>query len=103
MNYLVGGKAPGRLGNAHPNIVPYQDFRTRDGCLILAVGNALQFRRFCPVCGQAEWADDPRFATTPRSEEHRLGKDGVSTCSSWWSPFPTLDNKPPKLTKYSEQ
>src|SRR5690606_34132984 len=60
MNYLVGGTAPGRLGNAHPNIVPYQDFRTRDGYLILAVGNDLQFRRFCQVCGQAAWADDPR-------------------------------------------
>ncbi|MCD0501601.1 CaiB/BaiF CoA transferase family protein [Bordetella petrii] len=71
MNYLVGGKAPGRLGNAHPNIVPYQDFRTRDGYLILAVGNDLQFRRFCQVCGQAEWADDARYATNPARIEHR--------------------------------
>ncbi|OZI82600.1 MULTISPECIES: CaiB/BaiF CoA transferase family protein [Bordetella] len=71
MNYLVGGTAPGRLGNAHPNIVPYQDFRTRDGYLILAVGNDLQFRRFCQVCGQAAWADDPRFATNPARIAHR--------------------------------
>ncbi|MBV7483311.1 CaiB/BaiF CoA-transferase family protein [Bordetella sp. BOR01] len=71
MNYLVGGKAPGRLGNAHPNIVPYQDFRTRDGYMILAVGNDLQFKRFCQACGQAQWADDARFATNPARIAHR--------------------------------
>ena len=47
MNYLVGGMVPTRLGNAHPNIVPYQVFATRDGYLILAVANDRQFARFC--------------------------------------------------------
>ena len=63
MNYLVGGKAPGRLGNAHPNIVPYQAFATAEGHLILAVGNDHQFARFCTTAGAPELAQDPRFAT----------------------------------------
>src|SRR5690606_24211882 len=49
MNYLTTGKAPGRLGNAHPNIVPYEAFPTADGYIILAVGNDSQFRSFCHV------------------------------------------------------
>jgi crotonobetainyl-CoA:carnitine CoA-transferase CaiB-like acyl-CoA transferase len=56
MNYLVGGKAPRRMGNAHPNIVPYQDFPTADGDMILAIGNDGQFARFCEVAGHAGWA-----------------------------------------------
>ncbi|TLX64076.1 CoA transferase [Stutzerimonas nosocomialis] len=63
MNYLTTGVAPRRLGNAHPNIVPYQDFPTADGDLILTVGNDGQFRKFCEVAGKPGWADDPRFAT----------------------------------------
>jgi crotonobetainyl-CoA:carnitine CoA-transferase CaiB-like acyl-CoA transferase len=62
-NYLIGGMVPPRLGNAHPNIVPYQAFATVDGHVILAIGNDAQFRRFCEVAGHAEWADDPRFAS----------------------------------------
>jgi crotonobetainyl-CoA:carnitine CoA-transferase CaiB-like acyl-CoA transferase len=62
-NYLVGGVVPGRLGNAHPNIVPYQAMPTADGHVILAVGNDGQFRRFCQVAGRAELADDPRFVS----------------------------------------
>lgn len=62
MNYLVGGKIPGRLGNAHPNIVPYQVFATADGFMVLAIGNDAQFRRFAELNGQV-WADDPKFAT----------------------------------------
>ena len=62
-NYLVGGLNPTRLGNAHPNIVPYQSFVARDGHLIVAVGNDGQFRRYCEVIGAAELADDPRFVT----------------------------------------
>ena len=62
MNYLVGGAAPGRLGNAHPNIVPYQSFPTADGSIIVAVGNDPQFARFAAVLEAAEWAGDPRFA-----------------------------------------
>lgn len=62
-NYLVSGEAPRRYGNAHPNIVPYQAFATRDGHMILAIGNDGQFRRFCELVGRAGLADDPRFAT----------------------------------------
>ncbi|MEE4858281.1 CaiB/BaiF CoA-transferase family protein [Pseudomonas alliivorans] len=63
MNYLTTGVAPRRLGNAHPNIVPYQDFPTADGNFILTVGNDSQFRKFAEVAGQSQWATDPRFLT----------------------------------------
>ncbi len=61
MNFLTSGLPPRRLGNAHPNIVPYQDFPSADGDFLLAVGNDSQFRKFCEVAGQREWADDSRF------------------------------------------
>ncbi len=61
-NYLIGGKPPQRMGNAHPNVVPYQTFPTRDGDMILAVGNDNQFRKFCVAAGIAEIGVDPRFA-----------------------------------------
>ncbi|WP_332119722.1 CaiB/BaiF CoA-transferase family protein [Azorhizobium caulinodans] len=63
MNYLVSGKAPARLGNAHPNIVPYQVFPVADGYVIIAVGNDGQFRRFCTVLGIPETGTDPDYAT----------------------------------------
>ncbi len=63
MNYLVSGKAPVRLGNAHPNISPYEVVPTADGHLILAVGNDGQFRRLCTILGIAAAADDERFST----------------------------------------
>jgi crotonobetainyl-CoA:carnitine CoA-transferase CaiB-like acyl-CoA transferase len=63
MNYLVGGQVPRRLGNAHPNVVPYQTFAAADGHLILAIGNDAQFRRFCEVAGVPEMGADPRYAT----------------------------------------
>ena len=53
-NYLVGGKVPGRLGNAHPNIVPYQTFETADGHIIIAVGTDRQFKEYCTIIGVAE-------------------------------------------------
>ena len=61
-NYLVGGIVPGLMGNAHPNIVPYQDFPTQDGRIIVAVGNDEQFRRFAAILGRREWGQDERFA-----------------------------------------
>lgn len=70
-NYLVGGMVPTRMGNAHPNIVPYQDFPTADGDMILAIGNDGQFARFCAVAGHPEWAVDARFATNPQRVAHR--------------------------------
>lgn len=71
MNYLTTGTPPRRLGNAHPNIVPYQDFPTADGDFILTVGNDSQFRKFAEVAGQPHWADDPRFATNTQRVAHR--------------------------------
>ncbi|MCC6075833.1 CaiB/BaiF CoA transferase family protein [Pseudomonas sp. GCM10022188] len=71
LNYLTTGVAPRRLGNAHPNIVPYQDFPTADGDFILTVGNDGQFRKFCEVAGHPEWADDPRFANNSARVAHR--------------------------------
>jgi crotonobetainyl-CoA:carnitine CoA-transferase CaiB-like acyl-CoA transferase len=71
MNYLVGGKAPTRLGNAHPNIVPYQDFPTRDGDVIIAVGNDAQFVRLCGALGLDELALDDRYATNQGRVAHR--------------------------------
>ncbi|HXV39684.1 MAG TPA: CaiB/BaiF CoA-transferase family protein [Steroidobacteraceae bacterium] len=71
LNYLVTGKAPGRRGTAHPNIVPYQAFATKDGYLMLAVGNDRQFADFCRVAGRAGLAKDERFATNAARVEHR--------------------------------
>jgi len=71
LNYLTTGVPPQRLGNAHPNIVPYQDFPTADGDFILTVGNDGQFRRFCEVAGHPEWASDARFASNAQRVAHR--------------------------------
>jgi len=70
-NYLSSGQAPRRLGNAHPNIVPYQDFPTADGDMILAIGNDGQFARFCSIAGHPEWAADERFSTNPARVANR--------------------------------
>jgi formyl-CoA transferase len=71
MNYLVGGRVPGRIGNAHPNIVPYQTFACADGHLIVAVGNDGQFAKFCEVAKRREWAADARFARNADRVRHR--------------------------------
>ena len=71
MNYLTTGVSPKRLGNAHPNIVPYQDFPTADGDFILTVGNDSQFRKFAQVAGRPEWADDPRFVSNKQRVANR--------------------------------
>ncbi len=63
MNFLATGTSPTRLGNAHPNIAPYQTFATSDGHFILAVGNDGQFARFAAIVGASELASDARFAT----------------------------------------
>lgn len=70
-NQLVGRTNPTRMGNAHPNIVPYQVFPTRDGHMVLAVGNDGQFARFCEAAGHPDVARDARFATNPARVEHR--------------------------------
>lgn len=70
-NYLVGGEVPRRLGNAHPNIVPYQSFRARDREFILAVGNDTQFAALAALLGEPHWAQDGRFASNAARVLHR--------------------------------
>jgi crotonobetainyl-CoA:carnitine CoA-transferase CaiB-like acyl-CoA transferase len=70
-NYLTSGRQPGRLGNQHPNIVPYQAFAVADGHVVVAVGNDAQFARFCEVVGRPELAGDPRYATNSARLENR--------------------------------
>ncbi|HVT23976.1 MAG TPA: CaiB/BaiF CoA-transferase family protein [Rhizomicrobium sp.] len=70
-NYLAGHMVPARLGNAHPNIVPYQVFATADGFLILAVANDAQFRRFCNAAGIEQLPGDARFTTNSDRVQHR--------------------------------
>jgi len=71
LNYLTSGQTPQRMGNAHPNIVPYQAFAAADGHLIVTVGNDSQFRHLCEALGEAEWAVDPRFVTNAQRVAHR--------------------------------
>lgn len=70
-NFLLGGASPTRLGNAHPNIVPYQVFPCSDGHLIIACGNDTQFAALCALFGKPKLADDPRFATNPSRVKNR--------------------------------
>ena len=70
-NFLIGGVVPKRLGNAHPNIVPYQAFPTSDGHIIIAVGNDQQFSRLCDALGEADLASDERFKTNAARVNNR--------------------------------
>ncbi len=89
-NYLISGHAPQRLGNTHPNIVPYQAFATSDSHIILAVGNDDQFRRFCASAGVPDLAKDPRYSTNADRVGNRetlipLLSDIFKTRSkAWW-------------------
>jgi crotonobetainyl-CoA:carnitine CoA-transferase CaiB-like acyl-CoA transferase len=76
-NYLATGDSPPRLGNAHPNIVPYQAFETADGDVILACGNDNLFRKFCEVADCRHLAVDPRFATNGQRVVHRAALDAI--------------------------
>jgi crotonobetainyl-CoA:carnitine CoA-transferase CaiB-like acyl-CoA transferase len=69
--YLNTGQVPLRQGNTHPSLTPYQDFPTRDGAMLLAIGNDGQFARFCAAAGRPEWSKDARFATTAARVQHR--------------------------------
>ncbi|MBV7518752.1 CaiB/BaiF CoA-transferase family protein [Ensifer sp. ENS12] len=71
LNFLVSGKAPRRLGNAHPNIAPYQVFPTSDGHLIVAVGNDRQFVKFCTLLDRADLATDERYRTNALRVQNR--------------------------------
>jgi len=70
-NYLVGGKIPTRWGNAHPNIVPYQSFKTADGYLVIGVASEVIWKRFCQAIGRVELTDDARFANNSKRVENR--------------------------------
>jgi crotonobetainyl-CoA:carnitine CoA-transferase CaiB-like acyl-CoA transferase len=70
-NYFSTGRPPKRIGNLHPNIVPYQPFRTSDGSVILACGNDNLYRKFCEVAGRPELAGDARFASNGKRVENR--------------------------------
>ena len=69
--FLATGESPRRQGNSHPSLVPYQDFPTADGAMLLAIGNDGQFARFCAAIGRPEWATDARFATNTLRVQHR--------------------------------
>lgn len=71
MNFLASGQSPSRMGNAHPNICPYDVFETANGHIILAVGNDGQFQRCCTVLGLSETASDPRFVDNRTRVKHR--------------------------------
>ena len=70
-NYLVGRKVPTRWGNAHPNIVPYQNFQTADGYLVIGVASEVIWKRFCEAVGQRDLINDPRFADNSKRVENR--------------------------------
>ncbi|MCB1337713.1 MAG: CoA transferase [Maritimibacter sp.] len=85
MNYLATGRAPGRLGNAHPNLVPYEALPVEDGHVIVAVGNDRQFRACAGVLGLGALADDVRFATNAARVENRglLGEILAEATALW--------------------
>ena len=90
MNYLASGKNPQRLGNAHPNIVPYQAFQTSDGFIILAVGNDAQFSRFCDLAKCSELGTDERYRKNADRVKNRdtlvpqIIKIMQSNSTQWW-------------------
>ncbi|MGZ9059189.1 MAG: CaiB/BaiF CoA transferase family protein, partial [Burkholderiaceae bacterium] len=77
MNYLTSGRAPGRAGNAHPNIVPYQVFAAADGHVVVAVGNDSQFVKFCEVAGTPHLATDARYRRNADRVRNRDALIGV--------------------------
>ena len=94
LNFLVGGTVPTRLGNAHPNIVPYQTFQTKDGHIIMAVGTDRQFKEYCTIIGVPEIADEDRFKTNRSRVENRTilipliaGPMKVRTTANWIAAF----------------
>jgi len=86
LNFLVSGRPPQRLGNAHPSIVPYEVFPVADGHIIIAVGNDGQFRRLCEVLGRAEMGANPDYATNPARVENRIALIAIlSALTMAWS------------------
>lgn len=85
LNYLISGKPPGHMGNAHMNIAPYEVVPVKDGHIILAVGNDGQFQRFCKVVGLDQMAGQEEFATNPARVTHRvaLREKIVEALATW--------------------
>ncbi|HWP35844.1 MAG TPA: CoA transferase [Thermodesulfobacteriota bacterium] len=75
--HFMTGRVPGRLGNRHPTIAPYETYRTADGHVIVAVGNDALWAKFCEAIGEPALRDDPRFATNPKRVEHREALNAV--------------------------
>jgi len=88
-NYLISGNVPQRMGSAHPNIAPYQSFATKDGHLLLAVGNDGQFAKFCKVAGQPGLAEDSRFATNAQRVLNRA--DLIPLVANWMAQKTTAE------------
>jgi crotonobetainyl-CoA:carnitine CoA-transferase CaiB-like acyl-CoA transferase len=90
MNYLATGENPQRLGNQHPNIVPYQVFPTADGHIVLSIGNDPTFKRFCEAFALTHLLEDVRFATNAaRVENRQLITDTLAPVmrrqtTGWW-------------------
>jgi crotonobetainyl-CoA:carnitine CoA-transferase CaiB-like acyl-CoA transferase len=90
MNYLATGENPARLGNQHPNIVPYQVFATKDGFIVLSIGNDPTFRKFCKQFGLESVLSDERFATNgARVQNRQLVTDTLAPIlkretTGWW-------------------
>ena len=90
MNYLATGENPDRLGNQHPNIVPYQVMPSADGYFVLSVGNDPTFERFCKVAGCENLLDDDRFKTAVERVRNRDAVtetlNGITRTkpSAWW-------------------
>jgi crotonobetainyl-CoA:carnitine CoA-transferase CaiB-like acyl-CoA transferase len=86
MNYLTTGDAPGRMGNAHPNLVPYAVFDCKDGWIIIATGNDAQYRRLCTVLGLPALADAPAYATNAdRIANRQALTDLLSSVTIIWT------------------
>jgi len=84
-NYLNGGMIPRRLGNEHPNTVPYQDFSCSDGDILVALGNDRQFRAFCNLIGRPDLPDDPRFVDNGhRSPNRKALQDEMQVAIAKW-------------------
>lgn len=91
LNYLVSGNVPRRLGNAHPNIVPYQTFAVADGYVMIAVGNNSQYRKFCEVLGHPGLGTDARFATNEsRVRERAMLVSTIGELLLKWQSAPLL-------------
>lgn len=86
-SYFANGEIPRRWGNAHPNLTPYQPFKTADGHIIIACGNDGQFKKLCGYMGHLEWAEDPRFLRMSDRNQHR--EELVMLMSALFTQHPT--------------